>query len=454
MEQFVKEVGSAFPCRWSQLKELYQLFGRPNHPVPSSLYLNGAPGVGKTTLLLKTLDYLSIKYALVDCIEFYAPKMLYESIINMLRDHKPTQSNSFESFAPCDSSESFLDQLGELDGSEKYVILLKHFDRLHDVDVNVLPVLMRLNDFVPGLNICCGMIGSRPATQYISHQGLVPVYSIHCEQYSKTDLLQILLLQTDLLSRSMAKLVEEDDSEQRAERLSIVDDLQIDFFNSYFSVFLDTFYGVCRNVKELVYVSNANFPIYCRPVINGTIKKNDVRKLWKNMEVPFKLALGMIYCRVDQKSVAAQDRNAVESSTEITVSSSNKSALEQLELPFYTKYLLIAAYLASHNDAKIDKRLFVKHHGKQKKRLQNLRANAIVRDIVVRFVGQVAELVFPFSGFGQDVNENRAENVHDRPTDGDFLLDQRAQGAADCQPAHANLKPGAAELPDVRVGRE
>lgn len=76
-----------------------------------------------------------------------------------------------------------------------------------------------------------------------------------------------------------------------------------------------------------------------------------------------------------------QNKNA----TEITVSSSNKSALQQLELPFYTKYLLIAAYLASHNDAKIDKRLFVKHHGKQKKRLQNLRTNAVVGEIFLHF---------------------------------------------------------------------
>lgn len=58
---------------------------------------------------------------------------------------------------------------------------------------------------------------------------------------------------------------------------------------------------------------------------------------------------------------------------------STKGEFQQLELPFYTKYLLIAAYLASHNDAKIDKRLFVKNHGKQKKRLQNIKANAVVR---------------------------------------------------------------------------
>lgn len=381
MDQFVKDVSVSFPCRAKQLKELYQLFGQPHHPIPSSMYLNGSPGVGKTTLIMKTLDYLSIRYAFVDCIEYYSPKMLYENIINMLRGHKLIQNNNFENFAPCDSSENFLDQLNELDAGERYVIVLKHFDRLHEMDANVLPVLMRLNEFVPGINISCVLIGSRSATQHISYQGLVSVYEIHCEQYSKTDLFQILLLQTDHLSRTMKNLALEDEIHkgQTEERIAIIDDLQVDFFNSYFSVFLDTFYGICRNVKELVYLSNANFPIYCKPVIDGTIKKNDVRKLWKNMEMPFKIALGMIYCRVDQKADSIQNKNSIENSTEITVSSSNKSALQQLELPFYTKYLLIAAYLASHNDAKIDKRLFVKHHGKQKKRLQNLRTNAVVR---------------------------------------------------------------------------
>lgn len=55
-----------------------------------------------------------------------------------------------------------------------------------------------------------------------------------------------------------------------------------------------------------------------------------------------------------------------------------KTTSKKLELPYYTKYLLVAAYLASHNDAKIDRRLFMKHHGKQRKRLQNIRANAVV----------------------------------------------------------------------------
>lgn len=65
-----------------------------------------------------------------------------------------------------------------------------------------------------------------------------------------------------------------------------------------------------------------------------------------------------------------------------SVISSTKAEIKKLELPHFTKFLLIASYLASHNDAKIDKRLFVKHHGKQKKRIQNVRSNAMVSDLI------------------------------------------------------------------------
>jgi origin recognition complex subunit 5 len=43
--------------------------------------------------------------------------------------------------------------------------------------------------------------------------------------------------------------------------------------------------------------------------------------------------------------------------------------VQSLDLPYYAKYFLIAAFLASYNSPKNDKRLFVKNHGKTKKRL-------------------------------------------------------------------------------------
>lgn len=52
---------------------------------------------------------------------------------------------------------------------------------------------------------------------------------------------------------------------------------------------------------------------------------------------------------------------------------------QALELPYYAKFLLIASFLASHNSAKDDNRLFVKNHGKQRKRAQNVAKSKVFR---------------------------------------------------------------------------
>lgn len=61
--------------------------------------------------------------------------------------------------------------------------------------------------------------------------------------------------------------------------------------------------------------------------------------------------------------------------------------IQRLELPFYAKYLLIASFLASHNETKLDRRLFMKHHGKQRKRLQTLKAKAVVSEKLTTQMG-------------------------------------------------------------------
>ena len=45
-----------------------------------------------------------------------------------------------------------------------------------------------------------------------------------------------------------------------------------------------------------------------------------------------------------------------------------------MELPFHSKFLLIAAYLSSYNPMKSDKRFFLKHHGKVRKTKTSLKA--------------------------------------------------------------------------------
>lgn len=401
MDECIEKICVEYPGREVYLKELYQLFGYKSHCFPASVFIYGAFGTGKKCVLLRLLEYLDIKTAVIDCIECYTPKLFYEKIINDLVGHGLSPNNNFENYASCDTTDDFLDILNRTNSDRSFVIILNNFNRLHEIDVHILPIMMRLQILAPALNISCILIGSRSKLDYVLKRGSTPCIEIHCEQYGKNELLKILSLQMDHLRRSMINLITgaDEDEHMKQYRLNVLHTMDSNFFIGYFDLFLNTFFGVCRNTKELLYLSNANFPIYCKPVIDGDLQPTDLRKLYKNMELPFKSAMNSIYCRIDHdfnytsvsrrfvelkrekktnllnKKISLQEKES-----EMTSAiSSTKNEVQQLELPFYTKYLLIAAYLASHNDAKIDKRLFVKHHGKTRKRLQNVRAKAVVK---------------------------------------------------------------------------
>lgn len=300
MEQILVE----FPGRESYLKELFQLFGPESHPFPWSVFIGGASGTGKTASLLRFLEYMDISYAFIDCIECYTSKMYFEAIVNNLSGHELSPNNNFENYANCDNAEDFVDTLNTMDPNKSYVVVLKNFERLHEIETNILPIMMRLNQFVPMINISCVLVASQTLLNYVGKQGLVPTITIQCDQYGKEDLLKILMKQIDQLRKTMSKIVNEGDSDEelRDRRLTILSGLDERFFIGYFNIFLDTFFSICRNAKELVYLSNANFPIYCKPVIDGDIRTHELRKLWEHMKLPFKMAMNSIYCRVEQKN--------------------------------------------------------------------------------------------------------------------------------------------------------
>lgn len=301
MEQILEE----FPGRDAYLKELFQLFGHESHSFPSSVFISGASGTGKTATLLRFLNHIGIAYAYIDCIECYTSKMYFEAILNSLSGHRLSPNNNFENYANCDNAEDFVDTLNAMDSSKSYVVVLKNFDRLHDIEANILPIMMRLNQFVPMINISSILIGSQTLLNYVGKQGLVPTITIRCDQYGKPDLLKILMKQIDHLRKTMFDIINEsdtDDEQRKQQRITILSELDDPFFIGYFNIFLDTFYSTCRNSKELIYLSNANFPIYCKPVIDGDIQTNELRKLWEHMKLPFKIAMNSIYCRVEQKN--------------------------------------------------------------------------------------------------------------------------------------------------------
>lgn len=374
MENCVSEISEEYPCREEYISQLYRLFGSPAYRYPPSVYLHGPPGIGKTSILTKFLTHQNIIFAYIDCIEYYTSKLLLESILNKLRKHEITKANNFQNFAPCNSMEDFIEELNLLEPDQPYILILKNHERINGIDKSILPVLVRLNQVAMKINMSVILLGCKPLLHAASMRGLTDLIYIHCSHYTMNEMIEILFLQQNFLRERLKSIFVEhlDDLSARDERLQIIQSLQDDFFSGYFSAFLNVFYGVCRNVRELLCLCNENFAAYCQPVMDGTLNKKESRKLWNNIQGQFQKAMKSIYCRME--SIHMETTTPNDAVTNTLAHNVIQSDHHNLELPFYTKYLLIAGYLASHNEAKTDKRFFVKNHGKERKTMKSLKA--------------------------------------------------------------------------------
>ncbi|KAF5912246.1 hypothetical protein HPG69_013413 [Diceros bicornis minor] len=133
-------------------------------------------------------------------------------------------------------------------------------------------------------------------------------------------------------------------------------DYSADFYAAYINILLGVFYTVCRDLKELRHLAVLNFPKYCEPVVKGEASERDTRKLWRNIEPHLKKAMQTVYLR----EISSSQWEKLQKDDTDPGQLRGLSAYTHVELPYYSKFILIAAYLASYNPARTDKRFFLK----------------------------------------------------------------------------------------------
>lgn len=103
---------------------------------------------------------------------------------------------------------------------------------------------------------------------------------------------------------------------------------------------LGVFLVACRDFCELRYIASQHWNAFMEPITSGEIDKTQTVKLWRHLEPKLRSSLNQVYVRGPDTC-----------GTQIGL---------KMELPFFSKFLIIAAYLASYNPARYDRRLFVK----------------------------------------------------------------------------------------------
>uniref|UniRef100_A0A8C5G2V5 Origin recognition complex subunit 5 n=1 Tax=Gouania willdenowi TaxID=441366 RepID=A0A8C5G2V5_GOUWI len=220
---------------------------------------------------------------------------------------------------------------------EVTALVMEKAELLRDADANLLPALLRLQELVDD-NITVILLSEIVWEKFRPNTGCFEPLLLHFPDYSKGELQQI--LSTDSHPSYSAEL-----------------------YSSYINILLGVFYSVCRDLRELRHLAALNFNKFCEPLTEGKVKETETHKLWRNIEPHLKKAMQTVYIR----EVSSLQWEQMQQTEDEGGALRGLSAHTHVELPYYSKFLLIAAYLASYNPARTDKRFFVKHHGKIRK---------------------------------------------------------------------------------------
>ncbi|CAG9808749.1 unnamed protein product [Chironomus riparius] len=350
------------------VRKLINFYGK-DEAFPECSYLYGQKSVGKSLCIEKFLkeakDYLQTVIIYAD--EIYTKNILFEIIINKFNEHVLCEENSYESYAKIDCMEDFLNELSALSSDKSYLIIIEKAEKMRDMDLNILQIFMKLQEFT-GLNISCLFVSHLAFEKF----GVEDMLKIYVPDYNKNDITEIFMTKYEDIHERIRVKIEDSNINDNMTQLEAFESMNEEFFKNYLNLFLNVFYKACRDLKELTFLLEKCYSSYYSPVLSGEIKANDVTNLWRHVSKHLKTSLNTIYMRVenDATNEFKNNENAEDGFEIEKKQSSIKSFAQTLELPFYAKYLLIASFLASHNDAKSDKKLFMKNHGKERRRRQ------------------------------------------------------------------------------------
>ncbi|XP_052316451.1 origin recognition complex subunit 5-like isoform X2 [Oncorhynchus keta] len=216
-------------------------------------------------------------------------------------------------------------------------IVLDRAELLRDMETNLLPAFLRLQELVED-NVTVILLSEIVWDKFRPNTGCFEPLLLHFPDYSKGELQQIL---------------SEDSHPSYSPEL----------YSAFINILLGVFYSACRDLRELRHLAALHFSKFVEPLEQGKVKESDTHKLWRNIEPHLKKAMQTVYLR-EVSSVQWEQQLQMEEKEAGVVR--GLSAHAHVELPYYSKFLLIAAYLASYNPARTDKRFFLKHHGKIK----------------------------------------------------------------------------------------
>ncbi|GAM82578.1 hypothetical protein ANO11243_005600 [Dothideomycetidae sp. 11243] len=320
--------------RESQVKQLSLLLSQETLLSPSTIVAHGPEATGKTALVQSLLQRTTIPHVMLQCRECITARHLFERVISECQSILSDQTANGERLAhqKCESLNAFSVALSSsLAGTEKFIIALDGIDELHDAPPSLVPALTRLGELIPALTMI--LIVRYPTARFLRANGVPHVYF---PPYNREQASAILSLDAPSVYPLDRPPPEGCTQDELAEE-------NVWLWSRFCQAVWDSLAkGAANDLVSFRTICDRLWRPFVQPVVDGTFGTRDFTRLV-----------------VAQRKIL-QDESCLEDSLVIDNDSLQSKQVTTHEFPYYTKWLLCAAYLASHNPARMDAIHFMK----------------------------------------------------------------------------------------------
>ncbi|EXX55066.1 hypothetical protein RirG_228850 [Rhizophagus irregularis DAOM 197198w] len=197
---------------------------------------------------------------------------------------------------------------------ETRYLIFDNAELLWNFSQTLVPALLNLPQWT-GTNLCVILITQVPWEKFRRYPGITEPIQLYFPEYSKSDIIQI-------LEKTCPK------------------DEDIEFYRLFVDYIYSVFFDSC-DLIDLFRVIPDLYIKFIQPVNEERVSRNDYSLLFNELNPHIELVLDKLY-------------------------SQHITPLIENQLPIWSLYLLISAFLASYIPQNLDKHLFSKEHEKQK----------------------------------------------------------------------------------------
>ncbi|KAH7413445.1 origin recognition complex subunit 5 C-terminus-domain-containing protein [Cadophora sp. MPI-SDFR-AT-0126] len=354
-EIIVSALSARFPCREQQIQTLATLISIRGAG-SRNVILHGLEATGKSAITKALLEELSnpstkgqtndskhddnLRFAIVKSAECIGGRHLLEQTVGAVAKAVELKDN----IGRCENLAQLAVALGRMvdnwtaSGDEekvrKFVLVFDGIDRQRDAPPTLLQALGRLGEIIPNLTTVFIVTSPRPNLLHIPG-----VPHISFPAYTKPELLQILAL-----TRPTPELPKET-TETWSRYCSAV----WDSLSKHSGRDILSFRSVCLRL----------WPRFIKPIPDGSLNPTPFSRLLLANRSLFQADTVLIHKLVPTSSPSTSTQSQ---SNALTGSSTSKTTYTGIgaQLPYFSRLLLVAAYLASFNPPKTDTTFFMK----------------------------------------------------------------------------------------------